>query len=333
MPCSNGVCTPNNAPKTNPSTTYPSAASNKALALKKAQAELKKAQKALALMKKNSLGNNAFGNIGNVPNIANQGPSSQNVNIQKPGWFSDSPDQLVNNPIYTQGQQQLMQALSQGGLKGLQGYNQFAGMQPTDYEHPGLAQLQQMAAQQLQPQQFDPNRYSFDPIEQQARQDFAQTTVPTIAERFSSMGGQRSSAFGQQLGQAASGLESQLAALRSGHLFKQGALEQGQQGLNQGLLGLNQAQQGVLQRQQALGQNQQQINQGQQGLNQNMQNLYAQLAQAGLTPLSNQMFIPGQASTWNKIQSYVTPAIANAGLNYATGGMYGGANALAGMFK
>lgn len=320
----------------NPSTTYPSAAANKALALKKAQVELRKAQRALATMKQNSLGNNAFSNTGNLPNLANQGPSSQKVDIKKPGWFFDSKDQLINMPIYDEGQLKLREILSHGGLKGLQGYNQFAGTQPINDEHPGLAQLQQMAEQQLQPQQFDPNRYSFDPIEQQARKDFRETTIPSIADRFSAMGSKDSSSFRNAIAQAGSGLESQLAALRSGHLFKQGALEQGQQGLNQGLLGLNQAQQGVLQRQQALGQNQQQINQGQQGLNQNLQNLYAQLAQSGLTPKYNQMFMPGQASTWNKIQSYVTPAIANIGLNYATGGMYGaaqGANALAGMFK
>lgn len=55
---------------------------------------------------------------------------------------------------------------------------------------------------------------SFAPIAQQAREQFGQQTIPSIAERFTSMGGGggRSSAFGQQLGSAAANLESNLAA-------------------------------------------------------------------------------------------------------------------------
>lgn len=57
----------------------------------------------------------------------------------------------------------------------------------------------------------------FEPIEQNARTQFQTSTVPSIAERFTSMGsgGQRSSAFQGALGQAGVGLESNLAALRS----------------------------------------------------------------------------------------------------------------------
>lgn len=65
------------------------------------------------------------------------------------------------------------------------------------------------------------NDFSFAPLETKARQGFKQQTVPSIAERFTSMGGQRSSAFGQQLGQAASGLETNLAALGSQHGMQQ----------------------------------------------------------------------------------------------------------------
>lgn len=57
--------------------------------------------------------------------------------------------------------------------------------------------------------------------------EFQEQIVPGIAERFSGMGAQRSSAFGQQLGAAGAGLEEKLAALRAG-LKGQGA---------QGLLG------------------------------------------------------------------------------------------------
>ena len=70
---------------------------------------------------------------------------------------------------------------------------------------------------------------SFEPIAQQARENFAQVGIPSIAERFTSglgggsklQGGQRSSAFGQSLGQGASGLESSLAAGQSEHNARQ----------------------------------------------------------------------------------------------------------------
>lgn len=51
------------------------------------------------------------------------------------------------------------------------------------------------------------------PIAQQARQQFQTQTIPTIAERFSSLGAQNSSAFQNALGQAGVGLESNLASL------------------------------------------------------------------------------------------------------------------------
>ncbi len=60
---------------------------------------------------------------------------------------------------------------------------------------------------------------NFAPIETQARQNFAQSTIPSIAERFTALGNgaQRSSAFSGTLGQAGAGLETNLAALRSGN--------------------------------------------------------------------------------------------------------------------
>ena len=61
------------------------------------------------------------------------------------------------------------------------------------------------------------NKFDFAPIANQARQNFQQQTLPGIAERFTNMGtsgGQRSSAFAGSLGQAASGLESNLAGMQ-----------------------------------------------------------------------------------------------------------------------
>lgn len=58
----------------------------------------------------------------------------------------------------------------------------------------------------------------FGPVEQRARSQFAQNTIPTIAERFSSMGQNSlsSPALYSQLGGAGAGLEEALAAQRSG---------------------------------------------------------------------------------------------------------------------
>lgn len=66
----------------------------------------------------------------------------------------------------------------------------------------------------------------FQPIADLARKQFREETIPGLAERFTALGGgQRSSAFGQQLGKAGSDLESQLAALGSQYnLQKFGAL-------------------------------------------------------------------------------------------------------------
>ena len=54
----------------------------------------------------------------------------------------------------------------------------------------------------------------FQPIAENAMNNFQQNIVPSIAERFSSLGSgsQRSSAFGQQLGAAGAGLSSNLAS-------------------------------------------------------------------------------------------------------------------------
>src|SRR5678816_3229357 len=74
----------------------------------------------------------------------------------------------------------------------------------------GINQSLNMALQGLQ----NPTA-GFQPIEQQAREQFRQQTIPSIAERFTSMGAQRSSAFPQLLSQAGAGLESNLAGMKS----------------------------------------------------------------------------------------------------------------------
>ena len=78
----------------------------------------------------------------------------------------------------------------------------------------------------------------FEPIAQQARQRFYSQTVPSLAERFTSMGnGQRSSAFQGALGRAGAGLEGDLAAQSSQYgLQRMGQL--------QNLLGMGMGSQG-----------------------------------------------------------------------------------------
>lgn len=53
------------------------------------------------------------------------------------------------------------------------------------------------------------------------KRQFEEEIIPGLAERFSSLDAQRSSAFGQQLGSAGANLEEQLAALQ-GQLSQQG---------------------------------------------------------------------------------------------------------------
>ncbi len=71
-------------------------------------------------------------------------------------------------------------------------------------------------------------------FEAPSRRAFEEQTMPSIAERFTGMGAQKSSAFGQQLGQAGQRLEESLGAQREG---RKG------QGINQLLQMMSQSQQ------------------------------------------------------------------------------------------
>jgi len=94
---------------------------------------------------------------------------------------------------------------------------------------PQQQQLQNQSIQQLM-SMLGQGAGGFQPIAQQVRNQFQQQTIPTLAERFTSLGtggAQRSSAFQGALGQAGAGLEGQLAALQSQHqLGQQGFLSQ-----------------------------------------------------------------------------------------------------------
>jgi hypothetical protein len=76
----------------------------------------------------------------------------------------------------------------------------------------------------------------FEPIRQAATTKFNTQTIPSLAERFTAMGGgQNSSAFQGALGQAGAGLQENLGALESQYNLQQGGQ---QQNLLLSLLGL-----------------------------------------------------------------------------------------------
>lgn len=133
--------------------------------------------------------------------------------------FLNSAGNFFAGPLLQQGNRQQGSSGS-GFLNGLGNF--FAGtpagiQQVNKYNPQQQGARQQVLGMGLQGLQ---NPYQgFDPIEQRARSQFQQQTIPSLAERFTSMGGGQNSlsspAFTSQLGQAGAGLEEGLAALRS----------------------------------------------------------------------------------------------------------------------
>lgn len=97
-------------------------------------------------------------------------------------------NQAYRIPTQTETGQQSLEALLQQGLQGLSGQGELS------------------------------------PISQQAQKRFQQQTIPSIAERFSGLGGQSSSAFRQAIGGAGADLQGQLAALDQQNALRQIAL-------------------------------------------------------------------------------------------------------------
>ena len=102
-----------------------------------------------------------------------------------------------------------------GGLTGLLKPESLTGFNSKTEQLPRFTPEQQSAMQQLL--QLGLQSYNPEANEKRARTQFQSQTIPSIAERFTSMGSgsQGSSAFQGALGQAGSGLEEALAALRS----------------------------------------------------------------------------------------------------------------------
>ncbi len=121
-------------------------------------------------------------------------------------------EQLQQVPRFTEQQQDIFSQLQQGAAGAIpQGFEQLLSM---------LTQDPQAAKQ----------------FEAPAMRQFEEQILPTIAERFTGLlgeGAQRSSAFGQQLGQAGAGLAERLQAQRGGR--QQNALTQLMQLMQTGL--------------------------------------------------------------------------------------------------
>jgi len=137
----------------------------------------------------------------NVAGGAIQGPIIRGATSNKGGFFKDTPGGMMSASQYSPQEMELMQKMASEGYSG----------------------LKELLGQ----------KFNFAPIAQQARTNFTQTTIPSIAERFSSLGtggSQRSSAFPQLLSQGGAGLEEALAALQEQYGLQE-------KGMNMGALG------------------------------------------------------------------------------------------------
>lgn len=79
-----------------------------------------------------------------------------------------------------------------------------------------MSEMLKFVGPEIQSKKFD-----FDPIAQNARIAFAKRGIPSIAQRFSSVGLDRTGAFPRMLGKAAADLESNLAQLKSDYNLKE----------------------------------------------------------------------------------------------------------------
>ncbi len=103
-----------------------------------------------------------------------------------------------------------------GWLAGLFGGGKNGGVNQAKIRNPEQENILKYLLQQGQQGLQNPSA-GFEPIAQQARSQFNQQTVPSLAERFAGMGNNSisSPAFASQLGQAGAGLEEALAAMQS----------------------------------------------------------------------------------------------------------------------
>jgi hypothetical protein len=141
------------------------------------------------------------------------GRFAQRLPNQQANYLQPLLDSMQNRPNVLSQLQGLTTAQRGNPLAAL---NAYSAQQPT----PG-AETADLMGQTIGA--LSGNTPDYGPIAEQARRQFATRTIPSIAERFTAMGGgQRSSAFQGALGSAASDLESQLAAGQSQYNLARG---------------------------------------------------------------------------------------------------------------
>lgn len=123
-------------------------------------------------------------------------------------WLFGSPERLQQIQQFNPQQQQAFSKILQMSLGGLGGLE--SGLPKIDYS-------------------------GFEPIEADARAQFSEQGIPSIAERFTSMGGQGSGAFARQLGSAQAGLERGIGALKAQYGLGQQQLGLTERGMRQGM--------------------------------------------------------------------------------------------------
>jgi len=121
-----------------------------------------------------------------------------------------SDDKIKKKSNYNPQQEQFFNQYAQQAQQGLEGQQDVMGL------------LRSM---------LDPNSDFFKNFENQQMTQFNEETLPNIAERFAGGGALSSSGFGQALGGAGAGLQSNLAAGKSGMIMQ--ALQQLMQQYNQ----------------------------------------------------------------------------------------------------
>jgi hypothetical protein len=137
--------------------------------------------------------NRGMGQQGGMQNPNQLGAASfSSLPEQKGNWWSGYDPYMRTTSPFTGNQQNMMNMLGGMGMQGLQTGQMPGGM-------------------------------NIDPILQQAQTQFNTQTIPSLAERFTSLGGQggqRSSAFQGALGQAGAGLQENMAAMKSQYMMQ-----------------------------------------------------------------------------------------------------------------
>ena len=139
-------------------------------------------------------------------------PATQGEDIQ---LLTPEQRELQNLAI-AQAKAQLPQVGSTPKLPGAPTLTAPPGLPELNFNFPGYSERKTPPGFTQLPSLLQPQT-GYGPIEERARRQFFERTIPTLAQRFSNLGGIRSGGYQAALGRAGSDLESQLAAQRSAY--------------------------------------------------------------------------------------------------------------------